>query len=251
MARQKSTTGIMLAGGALLTIVLTLSLLPGKGEAPPSRTAPTADVQFARASGLEYGPSGVAGLAEDDWVARTAEGTGIPERALRAYGGVDVAFAADLPGCRLDWATLAGIGYVESRHGLLLGGQINEDGQQTPPIVGIPLDGTRTAEVPDTDGGVLDGDTEWDRAVGPMQFIPSTWGGFGADGNLDGIEDPQNIDDAALAAARLLCRVGGDLGEPDNWIAAVDSYNRSVEYNNEVASAVDRYRTAAGRPEKG
>ena len=38
--------------------------------------------------------------------------------------------------------------------------------------------------------------------MGPMQFIPSTWRKWATDGNGDGIGDPQNLDDAAMAAAR-------------------------------------------------
>src|SRR5687767_9098537 len=61
------------------------------------------------------------------------------------------------------------------------------------------------ASIVDTDGGVLDGDARWDRAVGPMRFIPSTWQLVGRDGNGDGIADPFSIDDAALSAAAYLC----------------------------------------------
>ncbi len=45
----------------------------------------------------------------------------------------------------------------------------------------------------------------YDRAVGPMQFLPGTWGRWGSDGDRDGVSDPQDVDDAALAAARYLC----------------------------------------------
>ena len=44
-----------------------------------------------------------------------------------------------------------------------------------------------------------------------MQFIPSTWALYGADGNGDGVADPFNIFDAAAAAAHYLCRAGGNL----------------------------------------
>ena len=45
----------------------------------------------------------------------------------------------------------------------------------------------------------------YDRAVGPMQFIPSTWSVIGVDGDNDGKRNPQDIDDAALATAVYLC----------------------------------------------
>ena len=62
------------------------------------------------------------------------------------------------------------------------------------------------AAIADTDGGALDGDARWDHAVGPMQFIPSTWQLAGRDGNGDGTADPFNIDDAALSAAGVPVR---------------------------------------------
>ncbi|MBK0419115.1 lytic murein transglycosylase [Leucobacter sp. CSA1] len=160
---------------------------------------------------------------------------------MRAYAGAAVHMSTEQPGCGIGWNTLAGIGWVESEHGTIDGGSIAGNGRASPPIVGIPLDGTSTDRIHDTDEGALDGDPVWDRAVGPMQFIPSTWATWGADGNGDGIEDPQHIDDSALAAARYLCEVGGDLRQPENWIAAVAAYNDTVEYNNRVADAADHY----------
>lgn len=53
----------------------------------------------------------------------------------------------------------------------------------------------------DTDRGSLDRDPTYDRAVGPMQFIPGTWRRVGVDANGDGVKDPQDIGDAATAAA--------------------------------------------------
>ena len=59
-------------------------------------------------------------------------------------------------------------------------------GRAVPGIFGIALDGSHhTAVVRDTDGGQYDGDTTWDRAVGPMQFIPSTWSLVGVDGDSE------------------------------------------------------------------
>ena len=112
----------------------------------------------------------------------------------------------------MPWWLLAGIGRVESGHGTFSTSVLDPAGTTSPAIIGIPLNGgNSTAVITDTDGGVLDGDTTHDRAVGPMQFIPSTWARYAADGNGDGMADPQNLYDAAHAAATYLCTAGGDL----------------------------------------
>jgi membrane-bound lytic murein transglycosylase B len=174
-------------------------------------------------------------------VAEVAEETGIPEAALRGYADAALRMAAERPWCGLGWNTLAAIGHVESAHGGLGGATLGADGRALPRIVGAPLDGTVYSAVMDTDGGELDGDAVWDRAVGPMQFLPSTWRLYARDGNGDGVRDIDQIDDAALTAAELLCVVGGDLRDPQRWIAAIDGYNPSVDYNNAVAEAADYY----------
>ena len=125
------------------------------------------------------------------------------------------------------------------------GRSIDADGVARPPIIGIALDGTHnTMEIRDTDGGSFDGDTVYDRAVGPMQFIPETWRRYGRDGSGDGVADPQNIDDAALTAAGYLCAGGRDLSTDDGWIAAIRAYNPTIAYNHQVAEAARRYASA-------
>lgn len=179
------------------------------------------------------------------WAARTSGPTGIPARALAAYGGAERLQRATTPDCRLSWATLAGIGRVESNHGRLRGADVDADGVARPPIVGVPLDGSPgLAEIPDTDGGRLDGDTVYDRAVGPMQFLPGTWERFGADGDDDGVRDPDDLDDAAAAAARYLCANGRDTADGDGWWDGVLAYNRSIDYARRVWTAADRYATS-------
>ena len=104
---------------------------------------------------------------------------------------------------------VVGITRIESRHGTYGGARLLANGDVDRRIVGIPLDGTNNTEViTDTDGGQYDGDPVYDRAVGPMQFIPSTWRRWAQDGNGDGVKDPNNIYDAADAAAHYLCASG-------------------------------------------
>lgn len=100
----------------------------------------------------------------------------------------------------------------------------------------------RLALIKDSDGGRLDGDSVYDRAVGPMQFIPQTWRAYEADGNLDEEPDPQNIYDAALASARYLCTASGSMATEDGQQTAYFAYNHDQEYSDNVAAAADRYR---------
>jgi membrane-bound lytic murein transglycosylase B len=176
------------------------------------------------------------------WAGTVADRTGIPARALQSYAVADLTVANTNPGCRLGWPTLAAIGAVESEHGRFDGRSLGGDGKPTSPVVGIPLDGSPGVQaIRDTDEGQLDGDRRWDRAVGPMQFLPATWDTWATDGDDDGIADPQDLDDAAVAAARYLCSSGRDLGTADGWVAAVLTYNRLDEYLNTVYDRATRY----------
>jgi hypothetical protein len=143
------------------------------------------------------------------------------------------------------WTVLAGIGKVESDHGRTHGpaAVFEEDGDLRPPIVGPALDGSGgLAAVPDTDGGLWDGDRRWDHAVGPMQFLPATWRSYGRDGSGDGQADPHNVFDAALGAVAKLC-----LGSPGNFedrshlARALHAYNPSGAYVREVLRWIDTY----------
>ncbi|PZS12474.1 MAG: hypothetical protein DLM57_18895, partial [Pseudonocardiales bacterium] len=168
---------------------------------------------------------------------------GIPNIALNAYRVAAARMAHVEPGCGIDWALLAGIGREESDHGRFGGATLNADGTSTPRIIGIPLDGNGTALIGDTDHGGIDGDTVYDRAAGPMQFIPSTWAAYGTDATGDGVADIFNINDAALSAARYLCAAGGNLRTVAGQTAAVLAYNHSDEYLAQVLALANAYRT--------
>ncbi|MQA78418.1 MAG: hypothetical protein GEV10_08060 [Streptosporangiales bacterium] len=163
-------------------------------------------------------------------------GNGIPTVAMQAYQSAADTMARTTPQCGIDWALLAAIGRIESDHGRHGGANLGTDGVAVPAILGPTL-----TKIRDTDGGRLDGDSTFDRAVGPMQFIPGTWQGFGADGDGDGRADPQNVFDAALAAARYLCSGGADLvADPEQ---AVYRYNHSLTYVAQVLTLAEAYRS--------
>jgi membrane-bound lytic murein transglycosylase B len=90
------------------------------------------------------------------------------------------------------------------------------------------------------------GDPEWDHAVGPMQFIGSTWAKWGTDASGDGIADPNNIDDAALTTARYLCAAGRDMSDGDGWTSAIHAYNHSDDYVNAVRASANELAGAVG-----
>jgi hypothetical protein len=165
---------------------------------------------------------------------------GIPTTVLSAYRRAVDALTGNQPGCHVPLTLLAAIGKVESGHAR--GGQIDTAGTALEPIFGPALDGSAgIAVIADTDSGVLDGNTSWDRAVGPMQFIPSTWRGWASDGNGDGRADPQNVYDSSLAAARYLCAGGRDLSDPGSLDVAILAYNHSAAYLRLVRAWMTAY----------
>jgi membrane-bound lytic murein transglycosylase B len=165
---------------------------------------------------------------------------GIPATVLAAYKKAAAELQESKPGCNLPWQLLAAIGQVES--GQARGGRVDADGTTTSKILGPQLDGNGFALIKDTDNGAYDGNSTYDSAVGPMQFIPSTWAWAGRDGNGDGVKDPNNIYDASLATGHYLCRNGWDLSTSGDLAKAILSYNPSQDYLDTVLSWLEYYR---------
>lgn len=180
---------------------------------------------------------------------RVSSGAEIPAVALRAYQFAAAMLAETDPACRLDWSLLAGIGLVESGHGSSGGATLDADGVSTPAIRGVALTGAGdVARISDTDGGRLDGDPVWDRAVGPMQFLPSTWQLVGVDADADGVRNPDDLDDAALGSAVYLCSGNDDLSTDAGRTAALLRYNHSQAYVDKVSTAAAGYAAGAEVP---
>ncbi|WP_414507832.1 lytic transglycosylase [Streptomyces sp. NEAU-L66] len=247
------------AVAALVLAALTASQAPGAtGDAAAKRQSapPPADVPIDGGSGYytdlpplnsPVPPRGSDHNGQGPATGRGPAEAGLPATVLAAYKKAASTLGTDDPGCRLPWQLLAGIGKVES--GQARGGAVDAEGTTLRPILGPQLNGRGFARITDTDNGRFDGDLTHDRAVGPMQFIPSTWStggpdgsGWGADGNGDGKKDPHNVFDAALAAGGYLCAGGRDLTAQDDLDRAILGYNHSEEYLRTVLSWYAFYR---------
>lgn len=215
---------------------LPLSSIPGGAALPsgPATAATTPPVQNAAAGR----PADVL----NGWAQQVGTQAGIPVVAVQAYGYAELVVARTMPSCHLSWTTIAAIGKVESSHGSYKNSVLGADGSVQPPVYGLPLDGKGGRQlIRDTDQGSIDQDTTYDRAIGPLQFIPSTWLSYKVDADNNGVADPNDIDDASLAAANYLCQGGRDMSKLDSWWDAILSYNAVQPYAQKVYEAANEY----------
>ncbi|CAL9597526.1 lytic transglycosylase domain-containing protein [Streptomyces sp. enrichment culture] len=226
VVRRARGTAAAVAAMAALTASQPPGTAPARASAPV-RQGPVAPEGPSVSGDAPYRTQ-LPPLAGAEGRAKAAPPATLPASVFAAYRRAEARLARTDPGCRLRWQLLAAIGQVES--GQAGGGRVRPDGTTLTPIRGPRLDGRGFALIRDTDGGAHDGDTAYDRAVGPMQFIPSTWASWGADGNGDGRADPHNVYDAALAAGRYLCAGGRNLSDPADLERAILGYNHSRAY---------------------
>lgn len=180
-------------------------------------------------------------------LAPTARVAAIPPAARTAYERAETIIAAAEPRCRLSWHLLAAVGGTSTDHGrvrsfrLVVTG-LDEDGSARPAIVGPVLHAGERGLVSDTDAGALDHDPANDRAVGPLHLSPTLWSHVGLDADGDGVRDPQDVDDAALATAVLLCSTGLDLRSPESQTTALAQLNASAAFARRVVRLAEAYR---------
>jgi membrane-bound lytic murein transglycosylase B len=209
--------------------------LPDGATVPSEAIEAPASVSTGDGLGL-----GVAGDTQQ--IVASSSTNGIPAAALAAYQRAESVINSADESCNLSWQLIAAIGRVESNHGRFGGNALDDEGVSQPGIYGIALDGTNnTSVIRDTDAGQFDNDLVYDHAVGPMQFIPSTWSVVGVDADGDGQRNPQDIDDAALGTAVYLCSGDDDLSTTAGQRSAVYRYNHSQAYVDLVLSIMEAY----------
>jgi hypothetical protein len=238
------------AGGIIASVVLlaTSAAAPvgpvGAAKAPGNRPAAQDQVAPLGAGDTRWLPhryqaTGAVANVNTGPVMPAVFTGNIPATVLDGYRHARAVTDAAQPGCRLPLELLEAIGKVETNHAR--NGLVDANGTTLGSIRGPALDGNGFAAIPDTDRGRFDDDPVWDHAVGPMQFLPSTWVNWSADGNGDHRADPNNVYDASLATASYLCAANRDLGTPDGLSEAILSYNDSASYRNLVLAWMSTY----------
>lgn len=244
------TRGVSVAVLAFLGITLTTSPYVETATPPPGAGPEVV--------GVPVGPGVLAlpltpplrlrQVAVMSWpTVHSAAPTQVPTRALSAYLRATTVINLASPACQADWQLIAGVGQVASEHGRV-GAQgphrLNGRGVAVPRLLGAVMDG-----VADTDAGAYDGTRRTDRPVGPMQLLPANWSRAAVDADGDGRRNPQDIDDAALAVAVLLCARPDDLSKRGPRLAALRRLNTRPSFVRSVLRARRAYLTSPAVPQ--
>lgn len=188
--------------------------LTGGGSAPPSAATAASALTTARQQ-LADVTQRLNAVARSHALTTSASGVGAqPSGLARADIPPDylVLYQRAAATCRgLSWTILAAIGSIESSHG-----------RSTLP-------------------GVRSG-ANYAGAMGPMQFLASSWAYYGVDADANGVADVYNPTDAVFGAARYLCNNGAT--DPASLRTAVWSYNHADWYVNRVLDLAIRYGTS-------
>ncbi|RDI53044.1 transglycosylase protein with SLT domain [Nocardia mexicana] len=223
----------------------TLSALQQDQDEQAARPGPSAESGGMLKAAKHTGPPVVKTVAQPDGRVPAdlpAGPLGLPGVAQAAYQNAERVLAQENPNCHMPWSVLAGIGQVESHHAY---GKADAKGYPIDPIYGPVLDGSLGGNqvVHATDGELDGGMSSYTRAVGPMQFLPETWRKYAADGDGDGISDPQDLFDAALTAGKYLCSGDLDMNDLSQQSRAIMRYNNSMAYVANVMAWEVAYRT--------
>lgn len=70
-------------------------------------------------------------------------------------------------------------------------------------------------------------------AMGPFQFIPTTWIANQVDADNDGNNNPYSLADSTFSAANMFAKVKANKG---SWHAAIRRYNAKTAYVNKIAA---------------
>ncbi len=231
--------------GAWGAVVTSSGLATAAGGSDADVIPDVASNPFDQPASVQDTEGGIDRRAGADGAVSTLSSNGIPSAALEAYRRAESLLSESDKSCKLPWSLVAAIGRVESNHGRSNGNALTADGLAKPGIYGVPLNGNGVARISDTDQGAFDQDSVWDRAVGPMQFIPGTWSSAGVDSDNDGKKNPQDIDDAATAAGVYLCAGSGDLSTDSGARSAAHRYNHSDSYVDLVMKISAAYAAGA------